>query len=57
MIFNMQKLIRVIDEDTKHLDTYLSNGWEVKQMSACRCDRRLNDTVCYVLIENLRLNK
>ena len=47
----MQKVIRIVDEDTKNLDTYLSNGWEVKQMTACRCDRRLNDTVCYVLIE------
>ena len=47
----MQKLIRVVDEDTKILDMYLSHGWEVKQMAACRIDRRLNDSVCYVLIE------
>ena len=47
----MQKIIRVVDEDTKTLDTYLSHGWEVKQMSACRIDSRLNYSVCYVLIE------
>ena len=47
----MQKVIRIVDEDTKILDTYLSNGWEVKQMTACRIDSRLNYSVCYVLIE------
>lgn len=47
----MQKVIRVVDEDTKTLDTYLNHGWEVKQMSACRIDSRLNYSVCYVLIE------
>lgn len=47
----MQKVIRIVDDDTKALDTYLDRGWEVKQMTACRIDRRLNDSVCYVLIE------
>ena len=47
----MQKLIRVVDDETKYLDTFLNTGWEVKQMTACRIDRRLNDSVCYVLIE------
>jgi len=47
----MQKLIRVVDDGTTLLDTYLDGGWEVKQMTACRIDRRLNDSVCYVLIE------
>jgi len=47
----MQKLIRVVDDGTTFLDTYLNDGWEVKQMTACRIDRRLNDSVCYVLIE------
>ena len=47
----MQKLIRVIDSETNILDTYLDSGWEVKQMTACRIDRRLNDSVCYILIE------
>ena len=51
MILKMQKIIRIVDDDTKTLDTYLSDGWEVKQMTACRIDRRLNDSVCYVLIE------
>ena len=49
----MQKVIRIVDEDTKILDTYLSHGWEVKQMTACRIDRSLNDSVCYVLIESI----
>lgn len=47
----MQKVIRIVDDDTKNLDTYLNNGWEVKQMTACRINRSLNDSVCYVLIE------
>jgi len=47
----MQKLIRVVDDNMTSLDAYLNNGWEVKQMTACRIDRRLNDSVCYVLIE------
>ena len=47
----MQKVIRIVDDDTKTLDTYLSNGWEVKQITACMCKRTLNDSVCYVLIE------
>lgn len=47
----MQKVIRILDNDTKTLDTYLSNGWEVKQMTACRIDSRINYSVCYVLIE------
>ena len=48
---NMQKVIRVVDDNMASLDVYLNNGWEVKQMSACRIDRSLNDSVCYVLIE------
>ena len=47
----MQKLIRVVDEDTKILDMYLNHGWEVKQMTACGINSRLNYSVCYVLIE------
>jgi hypothetical protein len=49
----MQKLIRVVDDDTKTLDTYLNNGWVIKQISCCYCDRSLNDSVCYVLIESI----
>jgi hypothetical protein len=47
----MQKVLRVIDDHTESLDTYLNNGWTVKQMTACMCKRTLNDSVCYVLIE------
>ena len=47
----MQKLIRVVDDNMVSLDVYLNNGWEVKQLSACYCDRSLNDSICYVLIE------
>lgn len=46
----MQKVIRIVDDDTKTLDTYLSHGWEVKLMTACRINRSY-DSVCYVLIE------
>lgn len=47
----MQKLIRVVDDETKYLDSYLTNGWEIKQISSCYCDRSLNDSLCYVVIE------
>ena len=47
----MQKIIRIVDNNTDTLDTYLNHGWEVKQMSACMINRSLNDTACYVLIE------
>ena len=49
----MQKLIRVIDNNTDYLDTFLSNNWKIKQISACMCDSRLNSSICYVVIENI----
>ena len=49
----MQKLIRVVDDETKYLDSYLTNGWNIKQISSCYCDRSLNDSLCYVVIEKI----
>lgn len=47
----MQKLIRVVDDETKYLESFLNTGWEIKQISSCYCDRSLNDSLCYVVIE------
>lgn len=47
----MQKVIRIADNDTTKLDEYLSNGWEVKAMTACGIDSRIYFSVCYILIE------
>ena len=49
----MQKLIRVVDNHTTYLDELLSNGWTIKQISACYCARSLNDSICYVVIEKI----
>jgi len=49
----MQKLIRVVDDHTKYLDELLANDWTIKQISACYCDRSLNDSICYVAIEKI----
>lgn len=48
----MQKLIRVVDNNTEYLDKFLSDGWNIKQISACRYDSRLGYSMCYVVIEN-----
>lgn len=45
-----QKLIRVIDDDFKELNSYLANGWKIKTLSSCRIDSRLHYSVCYVAI-------
>lgn len=45
-----EKLIRIIDNDFKELDTYLANGWKIKALSSCRIDSRLHYSVCYVAI-------
>jgi hypothetical protein len=47
----MQKVIRIADNDTSKLDVYLSDGWEVKNMTACAIDSRIYFSVCYILIE------
>ena len=47
----MQKVIRIADNETSKLDEYLSDGWEVKNMTACGIDSRINFSVCYILIE------
>ena len=47
----MQKVIRIIDNETTKLDEYLSNGWEDKNMTACGIDSCINYLVCYILIE------
>ena len=53
----MQKVIRIVDDNTTMLDVYLNAGWVVKQMAACRIDRSLSDSVCYILIEKLENNE
>ena len=40
-----------IGESDINVDEYLSNGWEVKNMTACGIDSRINFSVCYILIE------
>lgn len=47
----MQKVIKIVDSETTKLDEYLSDGWEVKTMTACRIDSRIHYSVCYILIE------
>ena len=46
----MERLVRVIDDDFKELDTYLANGYKIKQISSCKIDSRLHFSVCYVAI-------
>lgn len=47
----MQKLIRVVDDNTNVLDFNLRNGWKITHISSCYCDRSINDSICYVVIE------
>ncbi len=47
----MQKVIRISDNETTKLDEYLSNGWEVKNMTACGINSSIYFSVCYILIE------
>ena len=47
----MQKVIRISDNETTKLDEYLSNGWEVKNMTACGINSCIYFSVCYILIE------
>ena len=47
----MQKVIRISDNETTKLDEYLSDGWEVKTMTACGIYSRIHYSVCYILIE------
>ena len=47
----MEKLIRVIDNNIEYLDKYLSDGWTIKQISACRCESCSTYSMCYVVIE------
>lgn len=47
----MQKLIKVIDENTKELDEYLNSGWYIKEISACSCESNFYYSACYVVIQ------
>ena len=47
----MQKLIKVIDKNTKELDEYLNNGWYIKEISACSCKSSFYYSMCYVVIQ------
>lgn len=46
----MDKLIRVIDEDTSKLDEYLKKGWYINNISACRSDMMSVESICYIAI-------
>lgn len=46
----MEKLVRVIDDDFKELDSYLAHGWKIKTLSSCKINSRLHFSVCYVAI-------
>ena len=46
----MDKLIRVIDEDTSELDEYLNKGYKIKNLFPCGSSLSTIDRVCYVVI-------
>lgn len=46
----MDKLIRVIDEDTSELDEYLNKGYKIKNLVTCVSSLSTIDMVCYVVI-------
>ncbi len=46
----IQKLIRVVNDDTTELDKFLADKWKITQISAVGTGFQ---TTCYVLIEKL----
>ena len=46
----MDKLIRVIDEDTSELDGYLKKGYKIKNLFPCSSNLSTVDMICYVAI-------
>ena len=46
----IQKLIRVVNDDTAELDNFLADKWKITQISAVGTGYQ---TACYVLLEKL----
>ena len=46
----IQKLIRVVNDDTTELDNFLADKWKITQISAVGTGYQ---TTCYVLLEKL----